>query len=469
MDFPAPDTFSGALHRVAYFARSFARQLTPERIGEYRAKNRGDELEGALSGEHRPGLHPIAWASRLAARWGVSLSGDADDERTLRVWTGDGLVRWDAVLAPVQRRHLARIVDDYAALVATFAVAREDVEADRMILASIDEPEEPAAPWVPPVPDYAATVPWHRSIWQQTAPLAHGADEKDGNITRFRTEPRLDRITGRVVEVPFLSGNSIRGQLRDLLANDLFLRLGVDPRDRTQVAPRHAHALFSGGTLDAGADTGKVDIGTRRKWRALVPSVDLLGGTVESQVMSGMLRACDVVPVCRETATQLAPTFGEADAVAWSARLPWAADLFDRRQLVRHAHREIPDDDGQQMLVHTEVIREGTTWVHLGVALIPREGPLSPVTRSCLAHALDLLRSAGAVGAGNARGLGAMVIGDYGLDTDASAYLAHIAEHDEEIRALLRMASAVAVEKPAKGAKGKPAKPAADLGDAEQF
>lgn len=483
---PPPATFQGALWRLAYFLRAFARLITKERVGEYRAKNRGDELEGAVGGEHRPGMHPIVWASHLAARWGVSLSGDADEPRAVRVYLGGSTEggdlqwpRWDVALAGVQRRHLARLVDDYGPLLVTFALAAEDVAADHATLASIEEHDEPVAPWVPPLPAFTVAPTWYRALWVQLSPLAHGADEKDGNTTRFRTEVRTDRLTGEAVEVPFKSGNSIRGELRDALAADLFARLGLDPRERSQVSPRHAHALLSGGTLDAGADTAKVALDVRREWRRLVPMVDLLGGTIEQQIMAGMLRVGDLVPVCRETAAVVAAVAnpeaaGDLGALrAWAETLPWSSDLFERAQITRHAHREIPqeteDDKSAQMLVHTEVIRSGTSWVHMGFALASREGPLSPVTRSCLAHAIDLLRAMPGVGAQTARGKGVMEVHDYGLDADAGLYLAHLAEHADAIRVLLRGAVDSAASKPAKGGRGAKAPKAADLGEASEF
>lgn len=462
-----PRTFAAALDTVARFLRAFERKITADAVGEYRAKNRGDELESAVGGEHRPGMHPVVWASRLSARWGISLSGDADNApedpdapaRTLRMWWDDGWARWDEALATVERRHLARLVNDYAAFLATFAVSREN-DGDVDILSAIDEPEEPSSPWVPPLPDYASRVAWRSSVWTQLSPMAHGADEKDGNTTRFRTEPRTDRLTGAVVEVPMKSGNSFRGELRDALALDMCTRVGVDPRDPTVLTPANAHALFAGGSIAAGSDGGRVWLEARRVWRSLVPMLDLLGGCVEQQVMRGQLRAADLVPVCRETASDVvdaaAPEHA-SDVQAWAATLPWAADLFDRRQLVRNAHKEFDDPEGSQMLVHTETIRTGTVWVHR-VSLAPLDGPLSHVTASCLAHGIALLRAQGATGAQTSRGPGMMAIGDYNLGIGADEYLAHIEQNAGKIRELLagHLLTAPTVEKPQKStAKGK--------------
>jgi hypothetical protein len=240
--------------------------------------------------------------------------------------------------------------------------------------------------------------------------------------------------------VPFLSGNAWRGQVRDLVALDMLQRLGLDPaRD---LAPRTAHALCAGGSIEAGADSAGVNLTDRRRWRE-VPMVDLLGGCYEQQVMAGHLRVQDAIPVCRETAAMVAPVVAPGvDPRELAARLPEARDLFAIRQLTRHAHRDF-EGDGAQMLVRTEVVIAGTQFVH-AVALTGRtDASTAPLTASCLAHAIDLVRSAGVVGASTARGHGGIAFDAYqpgaGLVAfpTAEAYLAYLTEHADRLRAIL--------------------------------
>ena len=434
-----PRDFRGALRLVCYALRSLRGRVTADSVGEYRAKNFGDELTTAARGEHRHGMSALVWLDHLAARWSVSLAGDADG-RPLAVFLPDGWVPWERAMAVIRRDHLARVVADYGGLCASFAVAPRDDAGDAALFDLIDEPDEVVNPFVPTMPTSLIAPLWHRATWTLTSDLAHGADTKDGNVSRFRTEPRRDPLTSKVGEVPFLSGNAWRGQVRDLLALDMLTRLGLDPaRD---LAPRTAHALFAGGSIEAGADSAGVNLTERRRWRE-VPMVDLLGGCYDQQVMAGHLRVQDAIPVCRETAAMVAPVVAPGvDPRELAARLPEARDLFAIRQLTRHAHRDF-EGDGAQMLVRTEVVIAGTQFVH-AVALTGRtDASTLPLTASCLAHAIDLVRAAGVVGAGTARGHGGIAFDAYqpgaGLAPlpSSEAYLAHLTEHADRLRAIL--------------------------------
>jgi hypothetical protein len=179
--------------------------------------------------------------------------------------------------------------------------------------------------------------------------------------------------------------------------------------------------------------------------------------------MDGMLRAADALPVCRETADAVAARVvpeiaarGDAAVRAWAERLPWCEDLYETRQLTRHAHRDI-EGEGGQMIVRTQVIRAGSQWAH-SLALAGKDRAVSALTRSALAHAVRLFEASGALGAGNARGLGAFVTAGYGDIGDATPYVEHIAAHAEEIREVLRGVRALGPSKPAPAADAKPAK-----------
>ena len=276
-----PTGFRGALTRIAFALRALRSRVNVDSVGEYRAKNFAAELSAAIRGEHRPSMLPLVWLDRLASRWGVDLAG-SDELPALRVYLGGGWVRWDEAMSGIRRDHMERIVEDYGALLATLATAR--VESDDEILTAllaIDEPDDVADPWT--MPARGATVPsgWHFATWRTTSPLAHGADEKDGNVSRFRTEARLDRATGRWVEIPFLSGNSIRGQLRDALFADLLARLGLGSHE---IPARTAHALFAGGSVERGERAGQLALAAGDE-----QAIDLPPGTVCAQASPGKM------------------------------------------------------------------------------------------------------------------------------------------------------------------------------------
>lgn len=473
-DLGAP-SWPTSVRLVAYLLRSLASRIRDSLTDDYRRGQLPEELSTAIRGEHRDGMWPESWLDRLAERWGVSLAGSDESPYPLAAWLPEGRVSWIVACRVIRRTDLAALVSEWGSFLATFATTPPS-EDDAAILA-IDLPPEIGDPWRAPIPANAIRPAEWSSVWTTTSPMHHGADEKDGNVSRFRTERRYSSILGRSVEVPLYSGNAWRGQVRDLLALDLFDRIGMRP---DEAAPVWAHALFSGGSIESGSASNGSNAAFRRALRDLLPIVDLMGGVYNNEPMDGMLRAADALPICRETADAVASRAvpeiaaeGDAAVRAWAERLPWCEDLYETRQLVRHAHRDI-EGDGGQMLVRTQVIRAGTQWAH-SLALAGKDRHVSSLTRSALAHAVRLFMASGAVGAGNARGLGAFATAGYGDVGDPQPYRDHIAAHADEIREVLRgvrtlgpqKAAPVAEEKPKKGAKKGPKPIAAQSSDVD--
>lgn len=458
-DLGAPSWLT-SVRLVGYLLRSLAARARDAITDDYRRQNLPEELATAIRGEHRDGMWPESWVDRLAERFGVSLAGSADDRYPLAAWLPEGRVPWIVACRVIRRVDLAALAREWGSFLATFATTPRSEDDDALL--RIELPPEIGDPWRAPVPAGAIRPHEWCAVWTFTAPVHHGADEKDGNVSRFRTERRYSPILGRFVETPIYAGNAWRGGVRDLVALDLFERIGMTPQE---AAPTLAHSLFSGGSIESGSASNGSNASFRRALRDLLPIVDLMGGVYGNEPMDGMLRVSDALPICRETADAVAwrvvPDIaerGHAAIVAWSERLPWAEDLYETRQLVRHAHRDI-EGDGGQMLVRTEVIRAGVQWSH-AVTLAGKDRILSPLTRSALAHAIELFVRAGAVGAGNARGLGSLVTDGYGDVGDPQPYREHITAHAEKLRDFLRGTLALGEskqpkpEKPAKKGKG---------------
>lgn len=451
----APGGFRGAITVIAYALRALRSRVAVPHVSKYRVDNFPRELTTALRGEHRAGMSALVWYGNLCGRWNVSAAGDAD-LNAIKVRLPDGWLWWDVALAGVRRTHLERIVEQYGPLLATFACAREsDDDAD--VLASIDEPDEVANPFVYESPQNAVRPDRHHSVWTNHSVLAHGADEKDGNVQRFRCESRFDPLTGRFCDVPFVSGNSIRGLARDLLVTDALHIVGVPAEEIAACGADgrlRIHGMLSGGQLAEGADTAGVDNARRRRWRSLLPCIDLLGGTLDNQMLAGWLRMGELVPAARETAARIAHVLAPGiDPRELAPRLPCVADLFETRQVVRMAHREIDGSDGQQGLARIEGIRAGTTWVH-HVALTGQLGVAPPVVRSALARLVELLQDTGYVGAKGAMDLGDVEVRPYSPEIGTSEqYLAHLRAHRDEIRALLLERADSGPAKPGKSKK----------------
>lgn len=126
-------------------------------------------------------------------------------------------------------------------------------------------------------------------------PICHGGDEKTGMEVLLR---RLKFKTSEgLVEVPYISGNAIRGKLRRLVMKDFLDMVGYKPK-----SPMLYHALFAGGVLEQveESQSGKVDLEMRRLIRRMIPPISLFGTSIGNQVFQGKLIVGHALPVCEE-------------------------------------------------------------------------------------------------------------------------------------------------------------------------
>lgn len=140
-------------------------------------------------------------------------------------------------------------------------------------------------------------------------PLSH-IGELNGVTAMFN---RIAVITpdGNKDKVPYISGNSVRGILRDCLAEHLFTTAELPP-----LSMRAFHLLFSGGSLTKGDGPIKVD--QLRQLRELIPSLGLLGGSTRRHIMAGKLVSGLMRPVAYETRNLLPESFRRREAAETS-------------------------------------------------------------------------------------------------------------------------------------------------------
>ena len=124
-----------------------------------------------------------------------------------------------------------------------------------------------------------------RIKYTATAPISHiGETASTGSY--FQTIKTAD---GRL---PIITGNSVRGTLRDFGAKHLLERLG------TKVDKETFHVLFSGGNLNG---TMKNDVEKAKNVREHFPLISLLGGGLGDMIMSGKVCIGNLYPICKET------------------------------------------------------------------------------------------------------------------------------------------------------------------------
>lgn len=370
-------------------------------------------------------------------------------------------VRWDVLVRWIDFEHLRLLVHENATFFVTFAQERVDGEEDLFE----QRPAEPTSKaWRPRLPAEMIAPRAYHAVWTCRSPIAHGADEKSGNVSMFRRQRQVSPIDGSVALVPFMSGNAVRGLWRDMLFSRLLGLLGVKAVD---LPPDRVQAFFAGGSIEAGADTQRIDVAARRRARDLCPPWALVAGCIDGQIMSGMLRVHDVVLVCRENAWQLHRVMGAGVSYEdFHASLKPADDLTQLRLGVRQVHRDFEAADGVQMLMNTEGILPGSQLFHsFGVYALDGVPSLA---KSCLSDLLNDFRGIGDVGAKTGSGPGRIAFDDYvpGPGADAlpsgDEYVSFVEAHREELLDWMRKQNQP--EPPAAPAKPGKAAPAGKKG-----
>lgn len=133
--------------------------------------------------------------------------------------------------------------------------------------------------------------------------LAHNGGQSFGVTALFRRE-KVAQPDGTVEEVPILSGNGLRGMLRDRGMLHMLRSLGYGEPDADGHVPGLSLAAFyfllSGGALTRTGVRG-LDLADARRVRDLIPLVGVFGGAMGNQIMPGKLKVGKAMPICAET------------------------------------------------------------------------------------------------------------------------------------------------------------------------
>ena len=103
---------------------------------------------------------------------------------------------------------------------------------------------------------------------------------------------------GEELLVPTITGNSIRGQLRDASALHLMRVLGI-----SNMPLKEFYLLFSGGSLEKGQPV--LSLKKVRRLRQLLPSVSLWGAASGNHIMQGKWVSGSMMPMAKETKAHL--------------------------------------------------------------------------------------------------------------------------------------------------------------------
>lgn len=148
---------------------------------------------------------------------------------------------------------------------------------------------------------------WYAGVVTALSSISHiGPDTGAGQgVTSYLRREKFVQPDGTVEEVPVISGNGMRGLLRDRGMWHMCGALGYGVSEETgEVAGMSLpafHFLFSGGTLTKTEGRG-LDIAVARRIKETIPLVGLFGGAVGNQIMEGKLKVGKMIPICQETA-----------------------------------------------------------------------------------------------------------------------------------------------------------------------
>lgn len=172
-----------------------------------------------------------------------------------------------------------------------------------------------------------------------------------GETRGVTAELRREKVllpTGDVEEVPIISGNGLRGPLRDLGMLYMCRALGYGINETTGevngLSLAAHHFLFTGGAL-TGDTTRGLDVATARRMRDLIPLVSVFGGAMGNQIMPGKLDTGKLVPIVAETAAIIPERFH-------TDRLPSVWDLL---QTEAYTRRDDSKDERYRPLLAPDV------------------------------------------------------------------------------------------------------------------
>jgi len=266
------------------------------------------------------------------------------------------------------------------------------------------------------------TVERFSGVYEAQTPITHGSDEDFGMEQRLRTIEMAVRDDGDLYheDIPIISGNSLRGQLRDLLAEDFLARLSEDD-DPVQVGDTLSNALWAGGSLERTSGPGKLNRRMLNGIREHIPPLSLLGTAISDQMLESRLNMGMLTPIATETESF---TGRESDHSVFE----FVDETFYTRMDDRVGGRQ-GDEDAQQMRYTVQILTPGTRFDHW-MAL---EGA-DEVERACLGHAMELFAASPHVGGQKAVGHGEVSFEYEGGLPDPAPYVDFIDENREDIR-----------------------------------
>lgn len=254
-----------------------------------------------------------------------------------------------------------------------------------------------------------------RGISQE--PISH-IGETQSTISNFKREKTLFR--GKIVEIPVISGNSLRGIMRRRGSAHLLEMIGVKKADLGEDVQ---HALFGGGMLKKGAGGGTINTKFIQELRAMLPLMSVWGTTIGQQMIGGKLDVGQLVPIACQTATRT----GIESNISVHSLMDEVAQT--RRDDMEDKTKGLDEKQKQQMRYQIEVISAGTEFYHYFTLK-----DTTPLERGAFMSTLFQFMEYPKIGGMAGRGFGLIKL-DYEIDKTAiSGYESWVADNSGQIK-----------------------------------
>lgn len=244
-------------------------------------------------------------------------------------------------------------------------------------------------------------------------PIIH-TEETIGNISKIKKMRVV--YNGGVVLVPAVSGNSFRGQLRDILADRMFAFLSNNGQQQITLSNDIYGALYSGGALGERSTLDKI----MKQLTDTIPMLRVMGAAFGNVMWPSKLAATHILPCAQETEEVLRTAVEHLNAAILPAKEQWPKGrdlIFNAGPLTRKDDRRDParqrfvnfesevkpeDEQRQQMIYYVECITPGT-WL---LQQIYTKYPLDEQELGCFFDGLKSWLKAPSIGGRSAAGYG---------------------------------------------------------------
>jgi len=265
-------------------------------------------------------------------------------------------------------------------------------------------------------------------------PISHIGETRSIDSKFNREKMMISSKAGitKVIEVPVISGNSLRGVLRRRAGYRLLELLGIT---KESLKEGLQHMIFSGGMLQKGAGGGIIDTQFITKMRQNLPIISLFGSVAGQQMIQSKLDVGQLIPISCQTKGR---TNIESEISVYS--------LLDERPATRRDDMEDktkgtqdPDEQKQQMRYTHEVLVAGTEFYHYFTLKSCNE-----LETGAFWSTLAEFSKYPKIGGLGCRGFGMVRLG-YTIDTElAQKYEAWIVENKEAITEYIKYLEGIA-------------------------